>query len=70
MGNSGLRLALSIGREGGNVKKFGASAAVILGLAGAASMTDASADDSMATKAAPAVTAKAVPQPATCGSPW
>src|SRR5258707_6982177 len=53
---------------GGNMKKFGASAAVILGLAGAASATDASADDIMVTKAAPAVTAKAAPQPATCGS--
>jgi len=50
------------------MKKFGASAAVILGLAGAASATDASADDIMVTKAAPAVTAKAAPQPATCGS--
>ena len=34
----------------------------------AACATDASADDIMATKAAPAVTAKVPPQPATCGS--
>ena len=50
------------------MKNFGVSAAMILGLAGAASATDASADDIMVTKAAPAVTTKAPPQPATCGS--
>ncbi|SEF10711.1 Outer membrane protein (porin) [Rhizobiales bacterium GAS191] len=50
------------------MKKFGVSTAMILGLAGAAYATDASADDIMATKAAPAVTTKAPPQPATCGS--
>src|SRR5437879_12404444 len=53
---------------GGNMKKFGVSTAMILGLAGAACATDASADDIMAAKAAPSVTAKAPPQPATCGS--
>jgi hypothetical protein len=41
---------------------------MILGLAGAAYATDASADNIMITKAAPAVTTKAPPQPATCGS--
>src|SRR5713101_7066518 len=50
------------------MKKFGVSTAMILGLAGAAYATDASADDIMVTKAAPAVTTKAPPQPATCSS--
>jgi len=50
------------------LKKFGVSAAVILGLAGAAYVTDASADDITVTKAAPAVTTKAPSQPATCTS--
>jgi predicted porin len=49
-------------------KKFGVSTAVILGLAGAAYVTDASADDVIATKATPAVTTKVPSQPATCGS--
>jgi hypothetical protein len=40
----------------------------MLGLAGAACATDAAADDLMATKAAPAATAKASSQSATCGS--
>jgi predicted porin len=47
---------------------FGVSTAMILGLAGAAYTTGASADDIMAAKAAPAVTTKAPSQPATCGS--
>src|SRR5882762_8113775 len=50
------------------MKTFGVSAAMILGLAGAAYATDASADDIMVTKAAPAMTTKAPPQPATCGN--
>jgi predicted porin len=50
------------------MKKFAVSTAMILGLAGAAYATDASADDIMATKAAPAVTTKAPSQPATCSS--
>ncbi len=50
------------------MKKFGVSAAMILVLAGAAYATDASADDIMVTKAAPAVTTKAAPQPSTCSS--
>jgi predicted porin len=50
------------------MKKLAVFAAMILGLAGAAYATDASADDIMVTKAAPAVTTKAPPQPATCGS--
>src|SRR5258705_6664696 len=51
------------------MKKFHVSAAMILGLAGAACATDASAaDDIMITKAAPASTAKAPSQPATCTS--
>jgi rubredoxin len=50
------------------MKKFGVSAAMILGLAGAAYATDAVADDIMVTKATPAVTAKAPPPPAACGS--
>jgi predicted porin len=53
---------------GGNMKKFGVSTAMILGLAGAAYATDASADDIMVTKAAPAVTTKAPPQTPACGS--
>ena len=50
------------------MKKFGLSTAMILGLAGAACATDASADDIMVTKAAPAVTAKAPLTTAACGS--
>ncbi len=51
------------------MNKFRVSAAMILGLAGAACATDASAaDDIMITKAAPASTAKAPSQPATCTS--
>ena len=41
---------------------------MILGLAGASFATDALADDTMVTKAAPAVTTKASLQPATCSS--
>jgi hypothetical protein len=41
---------------------------MILGLAGVAYATHASADDIMAAKAAPAATAKAPSQPATCTS--
>jgi predicted porin len=48
--------------------KFCVSTAMILGLAGAACATDASADDIMATKAEPAVTAKASLQPAACSN--
>ena len=50
------------------MKKFRVSAAMILGLAGAACATDASAEDILVTKAAPAATAKAPSQPATCTS--
>jgi predicted porin len=50
------------------MKKFGVSTAIILGLAGAACATDASADDITVTKGAPAVTTKAPSQPATCTS--
>jgi predicted porin len=50
------------------MKKSGVSKAIILGLIGAACATDASADDIMATKAAPAETTKAASQPATCSS--
>ena len=50
------------------MKTFGVSAALMLELAGAARATDASADDLMATKAAPAATTKASSQPATCDS--
>ena len=50
------------------MKKLDVSAAMILGLAGAAYATDASADDFMATKAAPAATTKASLPPATCSS--
>jgi predicted porin len=50
------------------MKKSGVSTAMILGLAGAAYAMDASGDDIMVTKAAPALTTKALPQPATCGS--
>src|SRR6202165_2599700 len=50
------------------MKKFGVSTAMILGLAGAAYATDASADDIMVTKAVPAATTKAPSQPATCTS--
>src|SRR6202045_2107499 len=46
------------------MKKFVVSTAMML--AGAAYATDASADDIMATKAAPTVTAQAPQQPATC----
>ena len=48
------------------MRKFVVSTAMMLGLAGAAYATDASADDIMATKAAPIVTAQAPQQPATC----
>src|SRR5216684_472660 len=48
--------------------KFAVSAAIIFGLAGAAYAADASADDIMLTKAPPAVTTKALSQPATCSS--
>jgi predicted porin len=48
------------------MKKFVVSTAMMLGLAGAAYATDASADDIMATKATPTVTAQAPQQPATC----
>jgi predicted porin len=51
------------------MKKFGVSAAMVLGLAGAAFATDALADG-MLTKAAPAAMMKAPPPPATCGSIW
>jgi hypothetical protein len=50
------------------MKKVGLSAAIILGFAGAACATDVLADD-MVTKAVPAATAKALSQPAACGSP-
>jgi hypothetical protein len=50
------------------MKKFGVSAALMLGLAGAVHATDASADDLVATKAAPAATAKPSSQPAISGS--
>jgi hypothetical protein len=50
------------------MKKFGVSIAMILGLVGAACATDASADDIMVTKAAPAMTAKGPSLPATCSS--
>jgi predicted porin len=51
-----------------DMKRFGVPAAVILGLAGAAYATDASADDVMATKAAPAATTKVPAQPAPCAN--
>src|SRR5260370_3709649 len=50
------------------MRKFRVSTAMILGLAGAAWATDASADDIMVTKTAPAATAKAPSQAATCTS--
>jgi hypothetical protein len=50
------------------MRKFVASAAMILGLAGATYAADASADDTTVTEVAPAVTAKAPPQTVTCGS--
>jgi len=50
------------------VKKFGVLTAIIFGLAGVAYATDAAADDIMVTKAPPAVTTKALSQPATCSS--
>jgi predicted porin len=50
------------------MKKVGVFASMIFGLAAAAHATDASADEIMATKAAPAVTTKASLQPATCSS--
>src|SRR5258706_12866155 len=50
------------------MKKFGVPTAIIIGLACAAYATDASADDIMAAKAAPATTTKALSQPATCSS--
>jgi hypothetical protein len=43
------------------MRKVGVSTATILGLAGVAYATDASADDITVTKAAPAVTTKAPP---------
>ena len=48
------------------MKKFSVSTAMILGLAGAAYATDASAGDITAEKVAPAVTTKAASQPAAC----
>src|ERR1700676_5389185 len=51
------------------MKTIGVSAAVILGLAGAAFATDASAD-AMVTKVAPAAIKKASPPPAACSSVW
>src|SRR5260370_17621905 len=53
---------------GADMKKFGVPIAMILGLAGAACATQASADDITVTKAAPAATTKAPSQPATCTS--
>ena len=50
------------------MKKVGVFASMIFGLAGVAYATDASADDIMVTKAAPAATTKASSQPAMCGS--
>ena len=50
------------------MKKLGVFASMIFGLAGAAYATDASADDIMATKAAPAATTTASLPPATCSS--
>jgi predicted porin len=50
------------------MKRFGVSAAMFLGLAGAAYATNASADDLTVAKAAPSATMKAPPQPATCTS--
>jgi len=50
------------------MKKFGVSAAMIFGLVGFVCATNASADDIMATKAAPAATEKAPSPPATCSS--
>jgi hypothetical protein len=50
------------------MRRVGVSTAMILGLAGVAYATDAWADDITATKAAPAVSTKAPPQPARCGS--
>src|SRR6202011_793364 len=52
----------------GSMKKFGVCTAMILGLAGAAYATDASAEDIMVSKTAPAATAKVSSQPATCTS--
>src|SRR6478672_10794649 len=52
---------------GGHRKKFGVFAAMIFGLAGAYA-TDASADDLVVTKTAPAATATTASQPATCTS--
>jgi predicted porin len=54
--------------EGGSMKRFAASAAMILGLVGATYATDASADDTTVTQAAPAAATQAPPQPASCGS--
>jgi predicted porin len=50
------------------MKRCGISTAMILGLAGVAYATHASADDIMATKTAPAASTKAPSQPATCTS--
>jgi hypothetical protein len=51
------------------MKRIGVSAAMALGLAGAAYATHAWADGIMVTKAAPAAMKKTGP-PATCGSIW
>jgi hypothetical protein len=50
------------------MKRCGLSTAMILGLAGVAYATHASADDIMATKAAPTASTNAPSQPATCSS--
>ena len=50
------------------MKRFSVSTAMIVAIAGVAYATDASADDVMATKAAPAATTKAPPTLATCSS--
>jgi predicted porin len=50
------------------MKKAGVLASMIFGLAGAAYATNASADDLMVTKAAPAATTKVLSQSATCSS--
>ena len=52
------------------MKRFRVSTAMILGLAGAACAADVSAEDIIVTKTAPAATAKAPSQPATCTSTW
>jgi predicted porin len=50
------------------MRRLGVSTAIIVGLAGTAYATGASADDIMVTKAAPTVTTNAPSQPTTCGS--